>query len=78
MRLTRKGFRAWLESKRPREIVGEPAETDMCPLANFIGKEWNYEGPKWADDFANSVDDLLGQVQRITAARALKILDKTP
>jgi hypothetical protein len=35
MRLTRKAFREWLESKQPAEGVGYAVSAEECPIANF-------------------------------------------
>lgn len=39
MRLTRKGFRAWLEAKPPLEIVGIRGEPYDCPLARYLAQK---------------------------------------
>ncbi len=34
------GFRAWLEAKRPRQIVGRAWSGDACPIATYLGETW--------------------------------------
>ena len=38
--LTRAKFKAWLESKRPRAIVGEKKTCYFCPLAKYLETEF--------------------------------------
>ena len=36
MRFSRKGFKAFLESKKPRQSVGDPHHSDKCPLCKYL------------------------------------------
>ena len=81
MKLTRKGFRAWLAGHEPEAIVGVARSRCRCPLAIYIGHSINPVSdpslPIWADRFVGQVDsaDLFAP---ITASRALEILDMRP
>ena len=94
-RLVRKEFKAWLESKKPWQVVGLRDRFTLCPIARFLHQEKGIEhpgvransygyytkngnrrgrkAPPWAEGFIHSVD--FGPNTRITAARALKILE---
>ena len=94
--LTRAKFKAWLESKKPMEVVGIRQESLFCPLAEFLTKEYandadciavgedliemlkdgdvrGFTTPRWAIAFMHKID--ASPVRRITAARALEILE---
>lgn len=96
MRLLKREFRAWLESKPKRAIVGETwywydgpisrwASVAIRPRLDGCLRGGTYsrraglsEGPrrplpKWVEDFAIRLCGL--SESRITAARALRILD---
>ena len=79
MRLTRKGFRAWLAGKRPSAIVGRARLAWDCPLSRYA------DGPivpgftrlpTWARQFVGRVDSSARCfAEPVTARRALEILD---
>ena len=75
-RLTKKGFREWLEAHEPDTVVGCADDTHECPLARFTGKPFRGygQGPEWAESFAAEAD-YEDEDGRITAKRALEILD---
>ena len=79
MKITKKAFRKWLESFPPRKVVGIGNMTCDCPLANFSGQEQlstNYPETAWQHKFMDEVDyGTPNWYYRITASRALKILD---
>ena len=90
MRLTRKGFEAWLRGKNPRDVVGYPGSCRTCPIGRCrteTNTTWPRQsapagwGPwyRWARKFTIAVDETSPSThdfihKRITAARALKIL----
>ena len=73
MRLTKKGFKEWLEGKDPSEIAGISVNSTSCPLAVYLQNEtghlWEVERdhyhdaitshdlPRWAQQFVVNVDD---------------------
>ena len=79
MKLTRKGFRAWLAGKRPSTVVGRALTYD-CPLSRYVNRPINpYTDrfPQWVHRFVSRADKA-GLGQSITARRALEILDGKP
>ena len=76
--LTKPKFRAWLEGYRPRQVVGLAGCNIGCPIAKFLNMDLDNlaqwpQWPRWMQDFIVLVDS--GRQSRITASRALKILD---
>ncbi len=73
--LTEPKFRAWLEGYGPRQIVGLAGCNTDCPIARFINMDLDNlaQWPRWMQDFVELVD--LDIHSRITASRALRILD---
>ena len=71
--LTKPKFRAWLEGKKPRVVVGVPHSITGCPIGRYVGGDWVDAHYGWHDEFATEVDDSGFNI--ITAFRALKILD---
>ena len=77
MKLTRKGFRAWLAEKRPSAVVGRARLICDCPLSRYADRPinpWFPRLPPWARQFIRQVDEA-GLNTPITARRALEILD---
>lgn len=74
--ITKKNFRAWLESFAPQKVVGRAGSNEDCPLAMFLGRNVRpVKLPQWALWFMTGVDHN-DYRQKITAARALKIMDE--
>jgi len=44
MKITRKAFKAWLESKNSRGIVGRRGDRNACPIARFISDTFLKDG----------------------------------
>lgn len=76
MRVSRNKFEAWLEAKRPREVVGYARDSTRCPLATFTGvptDDWNTLS-RWCREFIDAVDNALRVGTPVEAWRAIKIL----
>jgi hypothetical protein len=107
-KLTKKGFRSWLQSLPPRKVVS-PSDygCESCPIAMYADSQgWIPEGfeievtcnqialfdttpmqparyyaaPQWVHDFVDGIDAWSGlltgaKVRRVTARRALRVLD---
>lgn len=83
-------FRAWLETKRPTEIVGGRRNGFACPIARYLVARGDgtvyvdtieiasFSGvcltPAWVAGFARQVDD--GREFLIRARTALRLLDR--
>ena len=76
-RVSKKGFKAWLESFAPQKVVGVPHDCKLCPLGRYDGGSAFKPGPwlPWVNKFTDYVDD--SGLTRITAGRALKFLAKS-
>lgn len=44
-KITRPKFKAWLESKRPREKVGYCSDPEKCPVAMFFNESYKLTWP---------------------------------
>ena len=82
-------FRAWLETKRPRAVVGTRQDTMTCPIAGYLKARGDHEYPEvtpmtiwtgsrlltpsWAFEFLSLVDRRPGP---ITAGTALRLLER--
>ncbi len=80
--LRRTNFVRWLRKQAPESIVGTPTESEVCPLACYMGAsvydtEMVFDGGRlttlqpWAQEFIKRVDR---NKKDITAAHALKLL----
>lgn len=90
MRLTKKGFVAWLRSKRPTSTVGLCILPNKCPIARYLRETYGEEVevyseafgghpmPAWARALVWATDDGKRDGQRITAGRVLALLGEKP
>ena len=92
MRLTRKGFEAWLKDQPSEKIVGTPGYNMLCPLAAYLQdqgdldasvsyvaywvNEKSHDSPAWARRFTKAADAT--GIEPITARRALELLGAKP
>lgn len=84
-KLTRSAFKKWLESKVPTAVAGYTCSDKDCPLARASGRKVYTGGEvtrgNWGREFVYKVDapySLWGEEVRITAKRALTILESIP
>ena len=84
MKFTRKAFEKWLSKQPPRRTFGtgktwvldKGGFVPHCPLAHWFAHPTNEWAAPWSSMFADAVDRQ--HTERITAARALKILRSIP
>lgn len=92
VKLKRAEFRAWLESKPKREVVGQANDCFHCPIASYLnelteGERFVKVDPKHYDVHPAPTRRLASWAQKfvhrvdarhssITAKRALKIMDE--
>lgn len=78
MKLTQKGFRAWLESKHPQTVVGRSFEGRTCPIAKYLKDSGanspsvgrlsftiNYTTTNWQLDLPRWATEFVGRVDGI-------------
>lgn len=90
MKLFRKDFKKWLESKSPRSIVGFPRLAGMCPIAKYVESTGKKEPFIGVEEYGYNLNrrwnktplwaaEFIRNVDRkrtpITAAAALKVLN---
>ena len=90
--LRRHNFRKWLESHESRQLVGQRGSSNCCPLASYLRERGSPDAavraltfsrgdkieplPRWAQVFIHQVDFSSRKYNKITAGKAIQLLDK--